>query len=73
MPSSSQRRLRRGGIIALLVAAVIVAGALASHYLHLSSARADPAHRDASPSVIHFVRDKSIKALANHWLGMSVC
>ena len=39
--SKSQLRLRRGGTIALGVAAVIVAAAVALHYTHISSARAE--------------------------------
>ena len=58
MPSSTpqQRRLRRGGVIALLVAAVIVAGALASHYLHLSSARAELQRDTAKGPEVQVVR-----------------
>ena len=58
MPSSTpqKRRLRRGGIIALLVAAVIVAGALASHYLHLSSARAELQRDTAKGPEVQVVR-----------------
>jgi len=58
MPSSTpqQRRLRLGGVIALLVAAVIVAGVLASHYLHLSSARAELQRDTAKGPEVQVVR-----------------
>src|SRR6201985_1914550 len=42
MPNTNvQTRLRRGGVIALTVAAVIVVAAVALHYTHISSARAE--------------------------------
>ncbi len=57
MPNSpQQRRLRRGGVIALLVAAMVVAGVLASHYLHLSAARAELARATSKGPEVQVVR-----------------
>jgi multidrug efflux pump subunit AcrA (membrane-fusion protein) len=58
MPNSipQQGRLRLGGIIALIVAAVVVTGVLASHYLHLSTARAELARDTAKGPEVQVVR-----------------
>lgn len=57
MPSPpEQRRLRRGGVIALIVAAVIAGGALALHYVHLSSARAELEKTTAKGPEVQVVR-----------------
>lgn len=52
----AQKRLHRGGVIALFVAAVIAAGALASHLLHLNSARAELAQATAKGPQVQVVR-----------------
>ena len=57
MPRSpEQRRLRRGGVIVLLVAAVIVAGVLVSHYGRLSTARAELEKDTAKGPEVQVVR-----------------
>ena len=56
MPSSNlPRRLRLGGVLALLIAAVIVAAVLTSHYLHLSSARAELSRATAKGPEVQIV------------------
>lgn len=57
MPKSfEQRRLRRGGVIVLAVAAMIVAGVLVSHYGHLSTARAELEKATAKGPEVQVVR-----------------
>ena len=57
MPNSNrqQRSLRVGGVIALIVAGVVVAGTLASHFLHLGSARAELARATAKGPEVQVV------------------
>ena len=53
---TAQTRLRRGGAIALVVAALVVAGVLASHILHLSAARAELEQKTAKGPEVQVVR-----------------
>src|SRR5215469_10477705 len=62
---TAQTRLRRGGIIALIVAAIVVAGALASHFLHLSSARAELERETAKGPQVQVVRATASGGLRN--------
>ncbi len=53
---AQQAGFRRGGLIALFVAAVIVTVALASHYLHINSARAELEKATAKGPEVQVVR-----------------
>jgi membrane fusion protein, multidrug efflux system len=55
-PRGQQKGLRRGGVIVLILAAAVVAGALASHYLHLDSARTALARESEKGPEIQVVR-----------------
>jgi RND family efflux transporter MFP subunit len=56
MPDTNvQTRLRRGGVIVLTVAAVIVVAAVALHYTHISSARAELEHDTAKGPEVQVV------------------
>ncbi|HUO01334.1 MAG TPA: biotin/lipoyl-binding protein, partial [Rhizomicrobium sp.] len=67
MPNSSpqQKRLRLGGGIALIVAAVVVAGVLASHFMHLDSQRAELEHDTAKGPEVQVVRATASGGMRN--------